>query len=1064
MSRVQREKGGGDWEVEAREGGIYLPQVDLWMDSKRPQKQAVVTHAHYDHLAGHREILASPGTARLLQVRLPKRTKIRAVSFGEPFSLGRGASFTLLPAGHILGSAMVLVKRRVGKRETQLLYTGDFKLRGGKTSEKCEPKRADVLVMETTFGRPEYRFPPEEKVVVEMIDFCRKGLREGKVPILLGYSLGKSQEILQRLGSAGFPILMDLAGHRMCEVYRELGQALPPAGRLGKVTEEKVRGHLLIVPPSMVGRKGLEMFDKFYHASSIKLSPNSIIEGGLHPLNMDKGVPFAFNNYNYIFIEMLLELVRLDKFNDKPKRSQNVFVCDTKNQLKLFLKQHRQNLDLYCYEVSPINKNFNYHVGDFNYHGLADKMTDNLIFKNIKLEALNKDILEGLKPKLAELDLVKNKFKEITKYQTITSGRAVTVIPSKEIVATEEFKNKITNAGMAVQEFIKNIDILREQGGMSVKDVEKSFNGLMYTIKTMAPDIATQALLMKEAFKGLDSDIAKAATAIKDVEKQTLLLEAAMYGAVIPVAMLNAYTQNTGSGLYSEGELKGDIERLIKFAKEVTDKKYKTAQDALRTGTQGEKLTYEKSYSIINNFFNTQEALIKQQRKSEADLLQTKIDNAQAAVDAAEKEIDAKQKIIDTTQREIDLLNRRIELEFDRPIQKLQDESTILNNNLEIIRRQEDAINNQYDKQIQALEKISSVNQEIANQEKSRLNIASALTSGDVAAAAQAVQEARAQAAASQIEKQRTAIEASRQQAISAVSVGGMTKDQIEARTYQISQQVFTLEQQRKTLQAEIVILQDKNYIVEQQIYDIKQKSVIPNQQIVDSTKLALDQYNKQTESLFNNLTYLGKTKTQWEETNTKIEAANATLATQELSLKKINTLVSEIQNKYAKMSSAPGINPFSTSTITPTTYGSAYGAFSELYRAKMYGGKILPMNMGGVVPKYFARGGRMGSDTVPAMLTPGEFVMNKKATKEFGPLLSMLNESKYPSMIGPSYSSEKVSPNKTSINNNSRNVYNYNVGINVGGTNASANNIAKAVMDEIKYLDAQRIRGQRAI
>ena len=694
----------------------------------------------------------------------------------------------------------------------------------------------------------------------------------------------------------------------------------------------------------------------------------------------------------------------------------------------------------------------------------AGKQDLNLIFKNIKLEALNKDILEGLKPKLAELDLVKNKFKEITKYQTITSGRAVTVIPSKEIVATEEFKNKITNAGMAVQEFIKNIDILREQGGMSVKDVEKSFNGLMYTIKTMAPDIATQGLLMKEAFKGLDSDIAKAATAIKDVEKQTLLLEAAMYGAVIPVAMLNAYTQNTGSGLYSEGELKGDIERLIKFAKEVTDKKYKIAQDALKTGTQGEKLTYEKSYSIISNFFNTQEALIKQQRKSEADLLQTKIDNAQAAVDAAEKEIDAKQKIIDTTQREIDLLNRRIELEFDRPIQKLQDESTILNNNLEIIRRQEDAINNQYDKQIQALEKISSVNQEIANQEKSRLNIASALTSGDVAAAAQAVQEARAQAAASQIEKQRTAIEASRQQAISAVSVGGMTKDQIEARTYQISQQVFTLEQQRKTLQAEIVILQDKNYIVEQQIYDIKQKSVIPNQQIVDSTKLALDQYNKQTESLFNNLTYLGKTKTQWEETNTKIEAANATLATQELSLKKINTLVSEIQNKYAKMSSAPGINPFSTPTIIPTTYGSAYGAFSELYRAKMYGGKILPMNMGGIVPKYFARGGRMGSDTVPAMLTPGEFVMNKKATKEFGPLLSMLNESKYPSMIGPSYSSEKVSPNKTSINNNSRNVYNYNVGINVGGTNASANNIAKAVMDEIKYLDAQRIRGQRAI
>lgn len=128
------------------------------------------------------------------------------------------------------------------------------------------------------------------------------------------------------------------------------------------------------------------MFNKLYHASSIKLSPNSIIEGGLHPLNIDKGTPFAYNNYNYIFIEMLLEIVRLDKFSNKPKRSQSVFVCDKKNQLELFLKQHRQNLNLYCYEVEPIDDNFNYHIGDFNYHGLADKMNDNLILKNIKFK------------------------------------------------------------------------------------------------------------------------------------------------------------------------------------------------------------------------------------------------------------------------------------------------------------------------------------------------------------------------------------------------------------------------------------------------------------------------------------------------------------------------------------------------------------------------------------------------------------------------------------------------------------------------------------------------------
>jgi DNA ligase-1 len=105
--------------------------------------------------------------------------------------------------------------------------------------------------METTFGRPEYLFPSEDKVVGEIVSFCRNALKEAKVPILLGYSLGKSQEILHRIGSAGFSVLIHATGHRMCEVYRELGQSLPPAGKLGKISEEKVRGHVLIVPPSV---------------------------------------------------------------------------------------------------------------------------------------------------------------------------------------------------------------------------------------------------------------------------------------------------------------------------------------------------------------------------------------------------------------------------------------------------------------------------------------------------------------------------------------------------------------------------------------------------------------------------------------------------------------------------------------------------------------------------------------------------------------------------------------------------------------------------------------------
>ena len=57
--------------------------------------------------------------------------------------------------------------------------------------------------METTFGLPRYRFPPAEQVIDQIIAFCRETIDDGGVPVLLGYSLGKAQEILCSLDGAG---------------------------------------------------------------------------------------------------------------------------------------------------------------------------------------------------------------------------------------------------------------------------------------------------------------------------------------------------------------------------------------------------------------------------------------------------------------------------------------------------------------------------------------------------------------------------------------------------------------------------------------------------------------------------------------------------------------------------------------------------------------------------------------------------------------------------------------------------------------------------------------------
>ena len=150
---------------------------------------------------------------------------------------------------------------------------------------------------------------------------------------------------------------------------------------------------------------------------------------------------------------------------------------------------------------------------------------------------------------------------------------------------------------------------------------------------------------------------------------------------------------------------------------------------------------------------------------------------------------------------------------------------------------------------------------------------------------------------------------------------------------------------------------------------------------------------------------------------------------------------------------------------------GYVYEAAKKDFDAKYPFGR--PMQYGGLVPKYMANGGfAIGSDTIPAMLSPGEFIVNKNAAKTFLPQLKNINNSAYPSMLSsltpPSFlnqmsnvmvSSVNDSSSINSINDNSSTVYNYRVNINVDGSNSAPNDIARAVMTQIQYIDAQRIR-----
>lgn len=230
------------WQVEFR-AGVWLPQIGWWLDAHFPQRRSFVSHAHSDHIARHGEILCSAGTSRLMRARMPGERTEHVLPFGQTEPLTPDTTITLHPAGHIHGSAQSLITHAA---HGSMLYTGDFKLRPGRSAEPCATPRADTLIMETTFGRPHYVFPPTSEVLNAIAAFCHACLDDGETPVLFGYSLGKSQELLCGLAEARLPVMLHPQTARLTRIYEELGIVFP-AWRDFDAAE--LAGHVVICPP-----------------------------------------------------------------------------------------------------------------------------------------------------------------------------------------------------------------------------------------------------------------------------------------------------------------------------------------------------------------------------------------------------------------------------------------------------------------------------------------------------------------------------------------------------------------------------------------------------------------------------------------------------------------------------------------------------------------------------------------------------------------------------------------------------------------------------------------------
>lgn len=232
--------------------GLYLPEADLWLDPWDAKPRAFVSHAHADHFARHETAICSDVTAVLARKRFHlAESRIEATAFHVPILLN-GFRLRMLPAGHIMGSAMLHVTRL--RDGATLLYTGDFKTRRGRTADPVSFLNADTLILETTFGLPQFVFPPQMEIESAVLGFVHGALADGETPVLFGYSLGKAQEAFALLSEHGIPVLLHPNVADMTDACREAGAELPEPRRFEGFA---VEGHAIIAPPNAIRSKAL---------------------------------------------------------------------------------------------------------------------------------------------------------------------------------------------------------------------------------------------------------------------------------------------------------------------------------------------------------------------------------------------------------------------------------------------------------------------------------------------------------------------------------------------------------------------------------------------------------------------------------------------------------------------------------------------------------------------------------------------------------------------------------------------------------------------------------------
>jgi len=268
--------------------GLYCPAGDFYIDPWKPVGKAIITHGHSDHAYfGHKYYLCHTLTKPILQLRLGENN-YQTLNWSEAIKINN-VRVSLYPAGHIIGSSQV----RLEHNGEVWVVSGDYKVEDDGISGKFEPVNCNTFVTESTFGLPIYKWKPQQEVYENIITWINKNKENGKASVLLAYSLGKAQRVLQAIKETTQTIFAHGAVFNMQQGLIDAGWDICRVVRVTPETpKELLKGAVVIAPPSADGTPWMKKF----HPYSVGVCSGWMqVRGNARRRNVDAG--FALSDH-----------------------------------------------------------------------------------------------------------------------------------------------------------------------------------------------------------------------------------------------------------------------------------------------------------------------------------------------------------------------------------------------------------------------------------------------------------------------------------------------------------------------------------------------------------------------------------------------------------------------------------------------------------------------------------------------------------------------------------------------------------------------------------------------